>query len=80
VKAIHAATNLALGFTRRMNTPLIMIPRPMTRIPPTPVKEINHSYKHLITVVNISPVMVLTWFLASAMAVSLFYIFNFISA
>jgi hypothetical protein len=39
VKAIHAATNLALGFTRRMKTPLMMIPRPMTRIPPTPVTK-----------------------------------------
>jgi hypothetical protein len=40
VKAIHAATNLALGLTRRMKTPLIMIPTPITRIPPTPEKLI----------------------------------------
>ena len=36
VKAIHAATNLALGLTRKMKTPLTMMPTPITRIPPTP--------------------------------------------
>lgn len=42
VKAIQAATNLALGFTLNINTPLIMIPRPITNIPPTPVNIENH--------------------------------------
>lgn len=36
VNAIHAATNLALGLTLNMNTPDIMMPKPITRIPPTP--------------------------------------------
>lgn len=36
VNAIQAATNLALGLYRRIKTPLIIIPIPMTKIPPTP--------------------------------------------
>lgn len=39
VKAIQAATNLALGFALRINTPLIIIPKPITKIPPTPAKK-----------------------------------------
>ena len=39
VKAIQAATNLALGFALRLNTPLIIIPKPITKIPPTPAKK-----------------------------------------
>lgn len=39
VKAIHAATNLALGFTLNINIPLMIIPTPITRIPPTPRKK-----------------------------------------
>jgi hypothetical protein len=39
VKAIHAATNLGLGFFRRMKTPLKKMPMPITPIPPIPYKE-----------------------------------------
>lgn len=38
VNAIQAATNRAFGLTLRIKTPLIIIPRPITKIPPTPVK------------------------------------------
>jgi hypothetical protein len=70
VKAIHAATNLALGFTRKMKTPLMIIPRPITRIPPTPVRrKIKHNHKNFIVVANASPVMVLPSFLVSSRVV-----------
>lgn len=41
VKAIHAATNRAFGFTLSIKIPLKIIPTPMTSIPPTPVKRNN---------------------------------------
>lgn len=46
VKAIQAATNLALGFTLKINTPLIIIPKPITRIPPTPEIEQNNTNRN----------------------------------
>ena len=45
VNAIQAATNLALGLYRNMKTPLMIIPIPITNIPPTPA---SNNYKYLI--------------------------------
>lgn len=39
VRAIHAATNLGLGFLRRMKTPLKKMPIPITPIPPIPKRR-----------------------------------------
>lgn len=45
VNAIQAATQRAFGLTRRMKTPLMMMPRPITRIPPTPAQNTRRSLK-----------------------------------
>lgn len=47
VLAIHPATNLGFGLTLKMKNPLMIIPTPITRIPPTPERNQNQNCYHI---------------------------------